>query len=153
MNYIDAPTHKLLLIRSSAKWLKRYYLKIYLLLHILTLPGLIINSFAQTFTTPDVFSYKQEVFSPVSYYTGQADISIPLIEIQTPEITIPVSLRYIGGEGLRPINPYSSVGFGWKLSAGGAITRTVNEEPDEFNTPGTGRLLGFFNLPANYVTQ
>jgi len=33
------------------------------------------------------------------------------------------------------------------------ITRTVNEEPDEFNTPGTGRLLGFFELPANSVNN
>jgi len=45
------------------------------------------------------------------------------------------------------------VGFGWKLSAGGMITRTVNGEPDEFNTPGTGRLLGFFNLPSGYISN
>ncbi|HOB83683.1 MAG TPA: hypothetical protein PKX27_03905 [Bacteroidales bacterium] len=153
MNYIFAAPYKLLLIRSSVKWPKLYYLRIYLLFNVLTFQGLLRNLPGQTFSTPDVFSYKQEVFSSVSYYTGQADVTIPLFEIQTPEITIPVSLKYIGGEGLRPINPYSSVGFGWKLSAGGAITRTVNEEPDEFNTPGTGRLLGFFNLPANSVNN
>jgi len=111
------------------------------------------TSEAQNFTSPEVFSYKQEVFRPVSFYTGYADISIPLFEIKTNEITIPISLKYIGGEGLRAINPYSNVGFGWKLSAGGMITRTVNGEPDEFNTPGTGRLLGFFNLPSGYISN
>ena len=70
------------------------------------------TSEAQNFTSPEVFSYKQEVFRPVSFYTGQADISIPLFEIKTNEITIPISLKYIGGEGLRAINPYSNVGFG-----------------------------------------
>ncbi|MBP1665843.1 MAG: hypothetical protein H6Q23_703, partial [Bacteroidetes bacterium] len=153
MNYNDTPPQKMLLIRCSCQGLKYYKLNIHLLLHIIALLVFIKNSSAQTFTTPDVFSIKQEVFSPVSFYTGQADISIPLFQIQTPEITIPLSMKYIGGEGLRPINPYSCVGFGWKLSAGGAITRTVNEEPDEFNAPGTGRLLGFFSLPVNSVNN
>ena len=124
-----------------------------LLLQIMVLFVIIKSSPAQTFTTPEIFSYKQEVFSPVSFYTGQADISISLFKIQTPETTIPVSIKYIGGEGLRALNPYSNVGFGWKLAAGGAITRTVNGEPDEFNTPGTGKLLGFFDLPANTITN
>jgi hypothetical protein len=102
-------------------------------------------SLSQTINTPEVFSFKQEVFRPVSYYTGQADISVPLCQIQTNEMTIPISLAYIGGEGLRPVNPYSSVGFGWRLTAGGVITRTVKNIPDEYVSL-TGPLNGFFSL-------
>jgi len=108
---------------------------------------LIFPARAQTITTPEVYSFKQEAFSPVSFYTGQANISIPLYQIQTNEITVPISLNYIGGEGLRAINPYSSVGLGWRLTAGGAITRTVNQIPDEtITTPSPSSPSGFFSL-------
>ncbi|MBX2924079.1 MAG: hypothetical protein KF746_17905 [Chitinophagaceae bacterium] len=108
----------------------------------------------QTFTTPEVYSFKQEVFSPVSYYTGQANISIPITQIQTPEITIPITLNYVGGGGLRAVNPYSSVGAGWRISAGGAITRTKNGVCDEFTRLANGITLdGFFSLAANTVTN
>lgn len=113
------------------------------------------NINAQTFTTPEVYSFKQEVFRPVSYYTGQANISVPLCEIKTNEITIPISLNYIGGEGLRAINPYSSVGLGWKLSAGGAITRTKNGICDESTgTEDSGYygMYGFFSWTATTTT-
>lgn len=110
--------------------------------------------FGQTFTTPEVFSFKQEVFCPVSYYTGQANISIPITQIQTPEITIPITLNYVGGGGLRAINPYSSAGMGWRISAGGAITRTKNGVCDEFTRLGNGLTLdGFFSLAPNTVTN
>jgi hypothetical protein len=110
---------------------------------------------AQTITTPEVFSFKQEVFRPVSYYTGQANISVPLFKIQTSDITIPITLNYVGGEGLRAINTYSSVGFGWKLSAGGVITRTKNGICDEcvgdINSGYYG-VKGFFSLAESSVT-
>src|ERR1035437_8960396 len=124
--------------------MKRYFIFI--------LTGLISAvSLSQTINTPEVFSFKQEVFRPVSYYTGQADISVSLCQIRTNEMTIPISLTYIGGEGLRPINPYSNVGLGWKVSSGGAITRTVHQVPDE--SAYQNQLSGFFNLPANTTTN
>ncbi|OJV14947.1 MAG: hypothetical protein BGO21_19975 [Dyadobacter sp. 50-39] len=106
---------------------------------------------AQTFNTPEISSIKQEVFKPVSYYTGQANISIPLTQVQTNEITIPVTLNYVGGAGLKPINPYSSVGVGWRVSAGGAITRSKNGVCDEVLKPNAP-LNGFFSLAPNTVT-
>ena len=115
-----------------------------------------ISSFfcsAQNATTPEVYSFKQEVFRPISYYTGQANISIPVTEIKTNEITIPITLNYTGGGGLRTINPYSNVGMGWRLSAGGAITRTKNGECDETISNGYPALSGFFSLAANTLTN
>lgn len=115
----------------------------------------IVGSFcqAQTIKTPEAFSFEQEVFRPISYYTGQANISIPLTQIQTNEITIPVTLNYVGGGGLRAINPYSSAGMGWRITAGGAITRTKNGVCDESTTTTNGDLKGFFSLTPNSVTN
>lgn len=96
--------------------------------------------------TPEAYSFKQGVFRTVSYYTGQANVSIPLYNIETRDITFPVELTYIGGEGLRLLSTYSSAGFGWKVSAGGAITRTVNGEPDEYRTSTSDHMHGFFSL-------
>ena len=111
-------------------------------------------STAQNISTPEVFSFKQEVFRPISFYTGQANISIPLYEIETNEISIPISLNYIGGEGLRAINTFSNVGFGWRLTAGGAITRSVNGKPDEYVSSGAAfDLDGFFRIPANTISN
>ncbi len=115
-----------------------------------------ISSFscsAQNTTSPEVYSFKQEVFRPISYYTGQANISIPVTEVKTNEITIPITLNYTGGAGLRAINPYSNVGMGWRLSAGGAITRTKNGVCDETIAFGNAALSGFFNLAPNTVTN
>ncbi|MGN7886413.1 hypothetical protein [Dyadobacter sp. 22481] len=110
---------------------------------------------AQTFNTPEVASFKKEVFSPVSYYTGQANISIPLTQIQANEITVPITLNYVGGAGLNAINPYSSVGMGWRVTAGGVITRTKNNVCDEttYGNYGGGTENGFFSLAPNSVTN
>lgn len=102
---------------------------------------------AQTFTTPEVFSFKQDIFSPISHYTGKANVSIPLYTITTSEVNIPIVLDYIGGGGLRPLNTYGSAGFSWRISAGGVITRSINGSPDErFYNPS---LKGFFFLTPN----
>jgi len=134
--------------------LKYLNLRLYFVILAVGFFSCILPATSQNITTPEVYSFKQEAFSPVSFYTGQANISIPLYQIQTNEITVPISLNYIGGEGLRAINPYSSVGLGWRLTAGGAITRTINEVPDEFvGSPGT-TLTGFFNYtPAAPITN
>lgn len=104
------------------------------------------------FTTPEVYSYKQEVFSPVSYYTGQVNVSIPLCEVKTNEITLPISLSYIGGQGLRSTNPYSNVGFGWKLSVGGVITRSKNGVCDEDGSGVQGNPKGFFHFAESNIS-
>ena len=105
---------------------------------------------AQTFTTPEVFSFKQDVFSPVSFYTGKVNVSIPLYTVTTNEINIPITLDYTGGGGLRALNTYSSAGFGWRISAGGAITRSMNGSPDEDNNGVYDPpLTGFFSLTPN----
>jgi len=138
---------------KEIKQKKNLNLKLYFLTLVISLFTHIFPAISQKITTPEVYSFKQEALSAVSFYTGQANISIPLYHIETNEITIPISLNYIGGEGFHAINPYSSIGLGWKISAGGAITRTINEVPDEQIAYGS-KLGGFFNYtPVAPITN
>lgn len=61
---------------------------------------------------------------PVNYYSGIPDITIPLYQIEVGNLSVPVILTYQGG-GIRPSQEATSVGLGWSLQAGGAVTRTV----------------------------
>ncbi|MBY0435315.1 MAG: hypothetical protein K2U26_14505, partial [Cyclobacteriaceae bacterium] len=70
---------------------------------------------------------------PVNYYTGVADISVPLFDLKGRDITVPIGLNY-HASGIKVQDVASSVGIGWALNAGGAITRVVRSKPD--GSPG-----------------
>lgn len=78
---------------------------------------------------------------PVSMYTGVPDISIPVYEINSGRIKIPITLSYHAG-GIRVEESASWVGLGWSLQAGGAITRTLRGRPDDDAATVPG---GYFN--------
>lgn len=67
---------------------------------------------------------------PVSAYTGVPDISIPIYEINTGGLKLPISISYHAG-GIKVEEIASSVGLGWSLNAGGSMTRQVRGKPDE----------------------
>ena len=60
----------------------------------------------------------------VTYGLGLVDVSIPLYEIKSRSLTLPISLSYDSG-GVRVDDISGPVGLGWTLEAGGVITRTV----------------------------
>ncbi|HEY4150987.1 MAG TPA: hypothetical protein VGM41_18745, partial [Chitinophagaceae bacterium] len=68
---------------------------------------------------------------PVGYYTGIPEISVPIYEINTGTIKLPISLGYHAG-GIRVEEVASWVGTGWALNAGGVITRQQRGLPDEY---------------------
>ena len=70
---------------------------------------------------------------PVSYYTGRADISIPLYSTTLHGIPLDVSLSYDSG-GV-PVNQIPGlVGECWTLNAGGVITRSQDGGEDEYTS-------------------
>lgn len=91
---------------------------------------------------------------PVNYHTGIPTIDIPLYTVQEGNISVPVSLSYHAG-GLKVDEQASSVGAGWALIAGGAITRTVKDKPDERLTASGNQQYGYFSDYgiANYYYQ
>ena len=66
---------------------------------------------------------------PVSYATGVPDISIPIYTIKLGSYSLPISISY-HASGIKVADVASTVGLGWTLNAGGAISRTVEGAPD-----------------------
>lgn len=80
--------------------------------------------------SPNASSLGEYGVIPVSPYTGQQNISIPIHEIEVGEHKIPITLNYHSG-GVRIEQLPSWVGMSWSLNAGGCISRVVNSEVDE----------------------
>lgn len=67
---------------------------------------------------------------PVSNFTGVPDISIPLIDVELKDFHLPIALRNNPG-GIKVEDMGSWVGTGWSLDAGGVVTRSVVDVPDD----------------------
>lgn len=87
---------------------------------------------------------------PVSYYTGKADINIPLYLLDVKDVIVPITLNYNTSGVL--INKLPGwLGDNWSLSAGGLITRVVQGDYDELIYPeevqtrfASGRRYNYF---------
>ena len=66
---------------------------------------------------------------PVTLATGVPEISIPLYKIKLGDYSLPISISY-HASGIKVDDVASTVGLGWVLNAGGAISRTVVGAPD-----------------------
>lgn len=79
---------------------------------------------------------------PVNMYTGIPSISIPIYEVKSGGLSVPVSLSYHAG-GIRFEEQASWVGLGWTLRAGGAVNRNIKGVADE-------KLVGLFNQSGTF---
>jgi YD repeat-containing protein len=61
---------------------------------------------------------------------GLPDIRIPLYEVKSGSLSLPIELRYHGG-GIKVNEEAGWVGLGWDLFYGGQVTRVVHGFPDE----------------------
>ncbi len=69
---------------------------------------------------------------PVNYSKGLVDITIPLYDIKSGELTLPLSLSY-NHSGLKPKEKSGRIATGWTLNAEPSIMRFVHGLPDESN--------------------
>jgi uncharacterized repeat protein (TIGR02543 family) len=67
---------------------------------------------------------------PVNYSKGLPNITIPIYQIKSGNLTQDITLSYHGG-GIKVSEDASWVGLGWDLFYGGTITREVYGKPDE----------------------
>lgn len=74
-------------------------------------------------------SFLRNINHPVSHYTGTVNVEIPICTIELKDISIPVSLTY-NTSGIKVEQEASTVGLGWSLNVGGAITKTILGEND-----------------------
>lgn len=96
---------------------------------------------------PEVASMMKFVSIPVSPFTGQPNIDLPIYTLREGSIEIPISIRYHGG-GIKVDENAGILGLGWSLNAGGCISRTVYGFPDE-TTGSQTSAIGLFNLDNN----
>lgn len=88
------------------------------------------SAIRQNYTpSPEAYAMLQYVETPVSYYTGVPDISIPLYTIKVGDFELPISLKY-HASGIKVAQEASRVGLGWSLYAGGEITRVIQDRDD-----------------------
>ena len=96
--------------------------------------GININIWAQVTPdipkSPDVASLEKYADIPVGHYTGIPNISVPICNLKSRSLSVPISLSY-HYTGFKPNEIPGWVGLGWTLNAGGMITRTVQGLPDE----------------------
>ncbi|MBO9690028.1 hypothetical protein [Chryseobacterium sp.] len=81
---------------------------------------------------------------PLNEYKGMAQINIPIAEIKEKNIFNKVELNY-SKLGVKVNDLPNNVGVSWFLDAGGVITRTINDLPDEMQV-SSNRLV--FNTSA-----
>jgi YD repeat-containing protein len=92
------------------------------------------NQELRNFTPPSPSAYELGKFGeiPIGMFTGTQNVSVPLVEFKTKNFTIPLSLLY-SSNGIQVDRLETKVGLGWNLEAGGVITRTVHQNPDELS--------------------
>lgn len=85
---------------------------------------------------------------PVSLFTGQANINIPLTKIKNGPINVDISLSY-EASGVKVAAKPTWVGLNWFLVAGGVINRKENRKFDEYGNNSTGYIDKYSALSAS----
>jgi len=81
---------------------------------------------------------------PVSLHNGLHNTSIPLLEINSGNVKIPVSLSY-HSRGVQVSEISSRVGTGWALSYGGMISRQIRGLPDDLTFGYNNEIFSYTN--------
>jgi hypothetical protein len=95
--------------------------------------------------TPEAYAFQKQINIPVSHYTGIPTINIPIYNINSGNISVPVGLSY-NAQGIRVDEIATRFGLGWNLQAGGAIVREIKDKVDEFNYLNPSSQFGYFNF-------
>ncbi|WP_261511577.1 DUF5977 domain-containing protein [Chryseobacterium paludis] len=104
------------------------------------------------FADPDNNPFNLNILTAntVNTYTGRADISVPLYNLNFEGLEIPINLQY-NSEGIKVNQFASEVGLGWSLSSVGEIIKEVNGgyEDNEGRDNWRAYLRGLPNNPSS----
>ena len=81
--------------------------------------------------TPNAATLARYADIPMNYYTGRANIELPLFSLDERGVKVHIKLNY-DTQGLLANSLPGWTGHNWTLSAGGVITRVKNAHEDEF---------------------
>lgn len=82
---------------------------------------------------PEAASAVKYADIPFLHSTGAAMLEIPFYTLKGKELSVPVGLTYVSN-GIKLDEIAGVAGLGWTLEAGGCVTRTVMDMPDEFRS-------------------
>jgi len=80
--------------------------------------------------SPEAFSMTKYGDIPINEFTGLLNVSVPIYTYKSGNLKLPISLSY-NGAGFKIDDIPTKVGMNWNLNAGGIITRTIKDMPDE----------------------
>lgn len=95
--------------------------------------------------SPEVSLFQRYGDIPVDLSSGIPAIDIPLYEIRSGQLSLPISISY-HASGIKVEDMSSPVGLGWVLNAGGLVSRNVIGHRDEYPD------IGFLSL-NNFLTH
>ena len=114
--------------------------------------------------SPEPASIVKYAGIPFTHSCGMVEYDVPFYTLEGRELSIPIGLHY-ASNGIKLDEVAGVAGLGWMLEAGGCITRTVMDMPDEFSAPAfchelpTGDLLSDLesgsqtNAVTSYLTR
>ncbi|WP_124558061.1 PKD domain-containing protein [Pedobacter sp. KBW01] len=89
--------------------------------------------------------FAQLPLASVNNLTGAGSVNMPLYELRSGKISMPISLNYTGS-GIKVKEAEGTGGLGWNLQAGGGIYRQLRGLPDESLKDNMGnQRLGWLN--------
>ena len=84
--------------------------------------------------SPEPASIVKYAGIPFTHSCGMVEYDVPFYTLEGRELSIPIGLHY-ASNGIKLDEVAGVAGLGWTLEAGGCITRTVMDMPDEFSAP------------------
>lgn len=107
------------------------------LINLVLLFGVIEGTVAQRLTdmvnypiTPQASAIFKSIDAPVSYYTGQPNVSIPIYTISQDGVQVPISISF-STSGILVTEEATNIGLGIRLNWGGSIVRSTKGQADE----------------------
>ena len=80
--------------------------------------------------SPEVLQMRKYTDCEVSYAAGTTSFTIPLMEVSTPTLKIPLTLHY-RCEAKKVEEPSGYIGLGWALTGLGSVSRQICGQPDD----------------------
>lgn len=99
--------------------------------------------------TPTAASLGKYGDFPISYFTGTANVSIPIYSLSSRNLILPITLDY-ETSGVLVNNLPTWAGQNWTLNVGGVITRAQHGQPDEFKYSSSAVNVDYLNQRKNY---
>jgi hypothetical protein len=90
-------------------------------------------------------SYEQVTTVPVDPLTGRLALTLPITELHSGSINLPIVLVYTAGGGVPVDANEGSAGVGWDVAVSGAVRRELRALPDDYKGTGTDKRMGWLN--------